>query len=108
MNGHPVFLRGSPGAGFAAQARPFGPASVAVVRPSVRVGCSADSSVGDDFVCSAASCFADTSSCPGRTRHPVRLVGSAAFAGGTRKDVSTAETITWIKVVMERPVEGGK
>jgi hypothetical protein len=35
-------------------------------------------------------------------------VGGAAFAGGTRKDVSTAETITWIKVAMERPVEGGK
>jgi hypothetical protein len=26
----------------------------------------------------------------------------------TRKDVSTVETITWIKVTKERSVEGGK
>jgi hypothetical protein len=35
-------------------------------------------------------------------------MGVAALAGETRKDVSTAETITWIKVVAERRVEGGK
>jgi hypothetical protein len=32
----------------------------------------------------------------------------AANAGRTRKDVSTAETITWINEGLERPVEGGK
>ena len=31
-----------------------------------------------------------------------------AVAGRTRKDVSTAETITWINETLDRSVEGGK
>jgi hypothetical protein len=34
--------------------------------------------------------------------------GFAAVAGRTRKDVSTAETITWINETLDRSVEGGK
>jgi len=38
----------------------------------------------------------------------IRSAGvGAANAGQTRKDVSTAETITWIKETLDRPVEGG-
>ncbi|HSQ56669.1 MAG TPA: hypothetical protein VLM40_13080 [Gemmata sp.] len=53
-----------------------------------------------------------TPSCNGRTRHPVQPYRVAAQAkpvvGGTRRDVSTAETITWIKEVAERAEEGVK
>jgi hypothetical protein len=53
-----------------------------------------------------------SASCYSRTRHPVRVWGASAqgepVVGRTRRDVSTAETITWIKETAERPVEGGK